>query len=95
MEHPEFYQMMVDAGIWKEHNFENVPTREVGARWLAYNRIDSNSRNERMQFRLDNPSLDEWGVRVGIWTERARVPTTTSRGATEFEEYLDIIKGLR
>jgi len=72
MEHPEFHQMLVDKGIFKElRTFENVPTKEVFNLWLEYNRIDSDNREERYQFRLDNPDLDKWGVAVGIWTKKA------------------------
>jgi len=108
-EHPEFHQMLVDLGIWKGlKTFENVPTKEVFNKWLEYNRIDSDNRDERYQYRLDNPDLDKWGVAVGIWSKRAepkpplkpKEPRTArekfrealEEGLGEFKEFLESLK---
>ena len=82
MEHKAFYEK-VYLGVLgnQERDFSKVPTRTVFLMWLEYNQIDADNRSERMQYRLDNTDLDDWGQLAGIWTAPAGKPqeTTTAR----------------
>ncbi|MFA5432654.1 MAG: hypothetical protein WC319_07270 [Candidatus Paceibacterota bacterium] len=66
IEHPEFYNAMVEAGLWKERDFSKVPSRIVSELWDEYNTKEAGK--ERKQFRLDNPALDAWLVEVKGYT---------------------------
>jgi len=46
---------------------DGKPDRVVGEKYIEYLLIKDNQ-SLRDRFRLDNRALDEWGVRVGIWT---------------------------
>ena len=74
MEHQEFYREMLKAEIFtKRRDFRLVPMKDgkpdrvVGEKYIEYLLIKDNQ-SLRDRFRLDNRALDEWGVRVGIWT---------------------------
>ena len=89
MEHPKFYQAMLNAELFtKRRDFRLVPMkngkpdRVVGRKYIEYLNIKFDQAS-RDQFRMDNPDLDEWGVSVGIWTrtmdeKRRRLEQTLS-----------------
>jgi len=61
MEHEEFYNTMLDMGIWTEpRDFSKVPTREVYALYQTYQGLPSG--NPRYDFRAKHPDLDAWLV---------------------------------
>jgi len=67
----------------KDGNPSKVPpTRELGTKYIAYQNLDTGE--ERSQYRLDNPDLDEWGVAVGIWSKTMSEQRATA-GRTKSE----------
>ena len=87
MEHPEFYkEVYLDILKNDRKDYRSTPpTRELGAKWIAYNKIENNQ-SARDLFRLQNPDLDSWGVSIGIWERtmsdksRRKTQTTAERG---------------
>ncbi len=57
-EHPEFYNAMVELGVWKERDFSKVPTRNVFALYEEWQDIPIGS--ARREFEAANPELDQW-----------------------------------
>ena len=90
MDHPEFEDMMHDLGIWKGEPTDSskVPSRKVWKLYLDYQKLPAGS-DKRYQFRLDNPTLDAWGVASGIWTSPAE-PRQRHRGSSISDEQADI-----
>ncbi|MDD5219681.1 MAG: hypothetical protein PHV11_03845 [Candidatus Bipolaricaulis sp.] len=77
MENKDFYQSMIDKGIWQPKDFSKVPSRQVYGMYQTYQSLAEGT--PRMQYRLDNPLLDDWLVRVKGYT-KATLPkpkTTT------------------
>ena len=61
MEHPRFYQTMLDLKIWLEPtDFSKVPTRKVFELYKTYQGLPSGS--SRFDFRAKHPDLDAWLV---------------------------------
>ena len=71
MEHKAFYEEMVNLGKIEKKDFSKVPTREVFSLYLLY--LKEMPGNDRMQFRLDHPELDDWLVEAGGY-EPAKKP---------------------
>ena len=80
MEHPEFYQAMLDAGIFTEKkNWKQTPTdRQIGADYIGYKNLlaEDAPGMELDKYRTEHPEMDKWAVSVGIWkltmTEKRR-----------------------
>lgn len=64
MEHPQFYDTMLDLGIFKERRtFEKVPSREV---WRLYQIYQFTPKGEpRYEMRVKYPELDAWLLLTG------------------------------
>jgi len=61
MEHPEFYNKMLELEIWtKEKDFSKVPTKEVYALYQTYQGLPTGQ--PRVDFRARYPKLDDWLV---------------------------------
>jgi len=60
MEHKEFYEAMVDKGIWQERDFSKIPSRDVFALYQVYQSLPLGS--ARIGYRIENPELDAWLV---------------------------------
>ncbi|KKL26232.1 hypothetical protein LCGC14_2397350, partial [marine sediment metagenome] len=92
-DNPEFHQALVDFGRFKELkdvSESKVPTKEIFEKWWVYNTLTN--RKDKDTYRLENLDLDEWGVRVGIWTRtmserrRRQAQTPTERFEAEVRE---------
>jgi len=61
MEHKEFYDTMLELGIWTEpRDFSKVPTREVWNLYQTYLGLPTGT--PRYDFRAKHPDLDAWLV---------------------------------
>ena len=60
MDHKDFYQAMVDQGLWKEKDFTKVPTPEVWEKYGYYSKLPEGT--ARMEYRLQHKDLDDWLV---------------------------------
>ncbi|MFP3897917.1 MAG: hypothetical protein ACLFVD_01175 [Dehalococcoidia bacterium] len=61
MDHPDFYEAMLEMGIWKqEKDFSKVPTREVWAAYQVYLSLPTGT--PRLDYRVKHPDLDAWLV---------------------------------
>ena len=62
MEHIDFYREVYLVVLGNERrDFRLVPDRAVYNKYLQYNRLPS---SQRMQYRVDNPDLDDWMMRA-------------------------------
>jgi hypothetical protein len=61
MEHEDFYNMMLEMGLWTEpRDFTKVPTREVWSLYQIYQGLPTGT--PRLDFRAQHPELDAWLV---------------------------------
>ena len=70
-EHDDFYQEMLDKGIWKPRNFDKVPTREVFELYKTWQLKDLGNARRDMEARY--PELDLWlHLKFGTMLESER-----------------------
>jgi len=70
-EHDDFYQEMIDKGIWKPRNFDKVPTREVFELYKTWQLKDLGNARRDMEARY--PELDQWlHIKFGTMLESER-----------------------
>ncbi len=83
MEHPRFYQTMLDLKIWlKPTDFSKVPTREVFDLYKIW--FDLPKGQDRRDFEAKNPKLDQWlSIKFGTKLETEK---GTEAGKKEAEE---------
>jgi len=60
IENKDFYDTMVDMGLWQERDFTKIPTREVFNLYQTY--YTKHEGQERITFRIQHPELDAWLV---------------------------------
>lgn len=97
MEHGDFYNKMVELGIWQPKDFSKVPTRKVYMLYKTYLGLPTGK--PRNDFRVKNPDLDAWLVKAKGYTpigERGskEAPKTPWQEAEEAKRVEEWIKGL-
>jgi len=60
LEHKDFYQTMLNLGLWQSRDFSKVPTREVYSLYQAY--LGKATGTPRLDFRAQHLDLDNWLV---------------------------------
>ncbi len=94
MEHPRFYQTMLDLKIWLEPtDFSKVPTREVFNLYKTYAGIPQGS--PQLNYRARFPELDAWGILKFGWTPigqrgKKEVPKTPWEIQQEVERFKEL-----
>jgi hypothetical protein len=95
MSHPEFYQAMLNLGIWTEpKDFSKVPTKEVYELYQEYSGLrDSTGKPDkqaRLNFRHEHPDLDNWLVLAQGLTPVGDRWTTTNPALANRKYWLDM-----
>lgn len=88
MEHEEFYDTMLEMGIWTEpRDFSKVPTREVARLYETYQGLPTGT--PRLDFRAKHPDLDAWLVlKFGYKPIKDRGDTAAEK--TPWEEFEEV-----
>jgi len=66
MEREDFYNKMVELGIWQPKDFSKVPTHKVYTLYKTYLGLPTGK--PRNDFRAKNPDLDDWLVKAKGYT---------------------------
>ena len=92
MEHQEFYVAAKWKLDWDDIDFSKIPSEHVENLWNQYNSpLMSSAR--RLNFRKQNPELDEWLVRTQGYS-----PATGREGGTgvsQFDTQIEEIAAIR
>jgi len=66
LEHKDFYQTMLNLGLWQSRDFSKVPTRQVYSLYQTYMGLPTGT--PRLDFRAQHLDLDNWLVKAKGYT---------------------------